>query len=793
MPSSRLPAAILVMSLLAAPTLLAQGANYGAAVAASAQEVFVAEPLNDYAPGAVYLYQPVTAADRWRRSSILNAPSPVNGDRFGSSLALDGNRLVVGAPAADSGRGAAFLYVRDNAGAWHSRGKLVAEDGTAKTGLGGRVALSGDLAAATASGGDSAAGVVYLFRRSGDNWTQIGRLSSWEATKVDAFGSAIALQGDQLFVGASQADSSRGEVFVFQPDSTGKWTQAAKLKPARLDVRARVGNSLAVSGKELFVGAPGAMRTGEVFVFKADSTGNWTESERLLPFSGAINQSFGSSIAVAGREVWVGAPGLSRNLGGVYRMTRDSAGMWTGSTAMMAPGAKMGDRLGYGGAIALAGRHAVIVEGSADFGEGKAVLLSRGTTGAFTADLTVVGESKGLSAIKGNRVECTRGSANIFGCNATALMSFMPVRDIGGARGIEINDIWGWTDPATRREYALVGRLDGTSFVDVTDPLNPRYLGNLPKTERANSAIWRDIKVYKHYAFIVSDGAGEHGMQILDLDKLGRVRGGPVTFTEDAHYDRIHSAHNIVIDTLSGYAYAVGSSSGGETCGGGLHMIDIRDPLHPAFAGCFADPTTGRAGTGYIHDAQCTMYHGPDQKYQGRELCFSAAETALSIADVTDKSHPSAISHTAYPNVGYAHQGWLTADQKYFYMDDELDELQGKVEGTRTLIWDVSSLTDPVLAGQYVSQDHAIDHNLYVVGDSVYQSNYLSGLRVLDISNRTAPREVAYFDTVPVGEDVAEFGGSWSNYPFFTSGTIIVTSMKEGLFLLRTSPAALTP
>jgi choice-of-anchor B domain-containing protein len=222
-------------------------------------------------------------------------------------------------------------------------------------------------------------------------------------------------------------------------------------------------------------------------------------------------------------------------------------------------------------------------------------------------------------------------------------------------------------------------------------------------------------------------------------------------------------------------------------------MVDIRDQLHPKFAGCFSDPQTGRQGTGYSHDVQCVVYRGPDAKYQGREICIGANETALSIADVTDKAHPVAISRGPYPNVAYAHQGWLTEDQRYFYQDDELDEMQGLVTGTRTNIWDLSDLSNPVLAGQYVSENHAIDHNLFIVGNTMYQSNYLSGLRVLDITDRLHPKPLGFFDTVPVGEDVPEFGGSWGNYPFFKSGVVAVTSMSEGLFILKKHPTAPVP
>lgn len=214
-------------------------------------------------------------------------------------------------------------------------------------------------------------------------------------------------------------------------------------------------------------------------------------------------------------------------------------------------------------------------------------------------------------------------------------------------------------------------------------------------------------------------------------------------------------------------------------------MIDVRSPGNPTFAGCFADTETGRQKTGYTHDAQCVVYRGPDADYQGREICFNASETALGIADVTDKAAPSSISVASYPNVGYTHQGWLTDDHAYFYINDELDEINGSVEGTRTLVWDVTDLDDPILVREHFGTTASSDHNLYVKGDRMYQSNYVSGLRVLDISDPENPVEVGYFDTVSAGENEPGFDGSWSNYPYFESGVIVVTSMKEGLFVLK--------
>ena len=350
------------------------------------------------------------------------------------------------------------------------------------------------------------------------------------------------------------------------------------------------------------------------------------------------------------------------------------------------------------------------------------------------------------------------------------------------------NDLWGWTDPESGREYAIMGRADGTTFVDLSDPGNPVYLGEMPLTEGAIVNMWRDIKVYDNHAFVVADNAGAHGVQVFDLTQLRDVTDPPVTFEPTAHYDGINSAHNIVINEETGFAYVVGASGGGETCGGGLHMIDLSDPKDPTFAGCFADANTGGAGTGYSHDAQCVRYNGPDEEYVGREICLGANENALSIADVTDKDATVALSASSYPNTGYLHQGWITDDHRYFYMNDETDELGGNVSRTRTLVWDIQDLNDPILVKEHFGTTGSSDHNLYVIGDVMYQANYLSGLRILDISDPESPEEMGFFYTVPFGDDNPGFAGAWSVYPYFASGVIIVSSIKEGLFVLRKRP-----
>jgi len=409
------------------------------------------------------------------------------------------------------------------------------------------------------------------------------------------------------------------------------------------------------------------------------------------------------------------------------------------------------------------------------------------TAGTLTAkaNLSVQLTSPVGGPLLGAEIPCQGGTAGPFPCQGVNLLSFLPVSGLGGGTGVTLNDLWGWTDPVTGKEIAIVMRRDGTAFMDLSDPLRPDFLGFMPITPGANPNVWHDVKVYKDHAFIVADGAGPHGMQVFDLRRLREHAGVPRTFTPNTTYTLINSAHNIAINEATGFAYIVGASAGGTTCGGGLHMVNIQNPTTPTFAGCFQDTFTGRASTGYTHDVQCVIYSGPDATYQGREICFGSNETHLSIADVSAKSAPIAISRGTYPAVRYTHQGWLTEDQRYFLINDELDELQAGVGGTRTLVWDVADLDDPVLVGQYLGPNPATDHNHYIRGNRMYASTYQFGLRVVNVGNPLAPTQAGFFDTAPNLANVPGFGGSWSNYPYFASNIIVVTSQEEGLFVLR--------
>ena len=349
----------------------------------------------------------------------------------------------------------------------------------------------------------------------------------------------------------------------------------------------------------------------------------------------------------------------------------------------------------------------------------------------------------------------------------------MPLLSIGGGSGA---DSWGWKDPDTGRYYAIMARSNGTSFIDVTDPEAPVYLGNLPST--TGDRPWRDVKVYANHAFVVADDIEGHGMQVFDLTRLRGGADSPRQFTVDALYDGVGSAHNVAINEDSGYAYIVGADS----CEGGLHMVDIRIPTSPEFAGCFS-------ADGYTHDVQCVTYTGPDSDHQGAEVCFGSNEDSLTVIDVSRKDSPVMLGKADYPLTGYSHQGWLDQDQALFYMGDETDEISYGMN-TRTLMFDVGDLDNPHYAGAHQHANSVIDHNLYVKGNYVYQANYQAGLKILRIEHGEKPglTEVAYFDTSPES-DSRKFTGAWNVFPFFDNGVLLVSDINRGLFILRASLA----
>ncbi len=407
-------------------------------------------------------------------------------------------------------------------------------------------------------------------------------------------------------------------------------------------------------------------------------------------------------------------------------------------------------------------------------------------------------------------VECKKGKADVFPCKGIDLLSFVPMSEfyeeagdhvnapLGGTR--KLSEVWGWANPETGSEFVAVGMFNAVAFFNVTDPYNPAYLGKI-SSDTPQDMVWFDVKSYENFAIITAE-ATPYGMITFDWTRLeGLDQDHARTFSPDGIYGANLTAHNVVVNEESGYAYLVGAgtlagaltSIGGTTagtpygttvaaepCRGGLHAVDISDPTFPVFGGCFATD-------GYTHDAQCVNYEGPDADYAGREICFAYNEDHVFIIDMTLKTAIFEISSFTYDDANYVHQGWLTEDGRHILFNDEGDESAGK--NTTTYVADVSDLDNPVMVGEYDHGTTSIDHNNYILDGLAYQSNYTTGLRVVDLAGiETADLEtIAFFDTYP-SHDSPVFLGTWGNYPYLPSGNIVISGGSEGLFIVRLSP-----
>ena len=797
----------IVFGALATAAPLAAQDGFGAAVLAPpGDEILVLKPTFGRGPASVLVFE--RGDGGWSQVQEVWSAGSLLGESFGRTMAAaEGGFLAAsGDPQVMFG---AYGFARGADGAWAEAGTLPLRSEAAAAASApeemsmGRVmailqppprvvAADGEVALVSAPGADGAGTAVRVYARDGDGaWSAAGLLEAGDLRATARYGAAMAVRGGFAAVGAPGQGTS-GAVYVFSRGADGAWNREAALESAAAGRGAGLGSSLLFIGEdELAVGAPSADGSvGRVVLFARGADGDWVEGAMLAPHASGPGQRFGTALAAAGDELLVGAPDAADGRGRVDAFTRadpdgDAAGEWRAARSFAPEGADLVG--GFGSALALRPGLAVVGSPRSEGGAGLTAVYESDGAGAWSGPAWLRASTP-PAAVTSAEVRCEEDEAAGFACSEVDLQAYLPLASIGAEPGERVSDAWGWTDPETGREYGLVGRSGGAAIVDVTDAVNPVYLGVIP----ANRSGARDLKVYADHLFFTGDGAGAHGLIVFDLTRLRDVTDPPVEFAPDLRWDEIGSAHNLIIDTDAGTAFTVSTSGDGHTCGGGLVMIDIRQPLAPEFAGCFTD-TEGLIFQGRTHDAQCLIYDGPDTDYRGRELCFASNETALRIVDVTDKANPTPISAAAYPGVAYIHQGWLSDDRRYFYLDDELDELVGTTERTKTIVWDVTDLDDPVAVADYYGPNNATDHNLYVKGDRMYQANYQAGFRVVDISDPENPREVGFFDTTPYGADPPGFNGAWTAFPYFESETVLVTSMLEGVFLLKPRRTELVP
>jgi choice-of-anchor B domain-containing protein len=408
-----------------------------------------------------------------------------------------------------------------------------------------------------------------------------------------------------------------------------------------------------------------------------------------------------------------------------------------------------------------------------------------------SARLGIVDDSPAdaLQATASAAETCIQGTAGQFPCRNVDFLAQIALNQFS-SRPTSAANVWGFVDLNDDREYAVVGLSNGTAVVEVTDPANPREIVTIP----GNSSSWREVKIhqfveavsnsYRAYAYITTE-APESGLQVIDLGGLPATATLVATLSDTGsqhtpYISNIDYATNVALPGTDAFLYLAGS----DVAGGAWRGYSLANPALPQLI------ATAPPGTEYVHDAtsllitdartsQCGIGHDPCEVY----VDFN--EDSVDLWDVTDKAAPVRLSSTTYSDASYTHSGWPTADQRHIFVHDETEEIFG---GIRTQIYtmNVDDLRNPFIVASYQGPDTTTDHNGYVKDGFLYVSHYRRGLVVFDASDPLELKEVASFDSflAPVSNS-AGTDGAWGVYPFFPSGTVVVSDISNGLFVLR--------
>ncbi len=322
-----------------------------------------------------------------------------------------------------------------------------------------------------------------------------------------------------------------------------------------------------------------------------------------------------------------------------------------------------------------------------------------------------------------------------------------------------INDVWGWA--GNNKEYALVGVNSGFSVVDVTNPNNPVQL----YFRAGANSIWRDIKTWQNFAYVVHDNfaGNSDGIMIVDLNTVGSFNVDvtnffPTVSIEGTSYT-YSRAHNIYIDE-NGILYVFGSNAGV----GGALMFDLKpNPKNPLYLGAY--------NQFYFHDGVA----------RGDTLWGAAILNGLfDIVNVNNKALPFSMATQSTPNF-FTHNIWFSDDNKTVFTTDEKTNAYVAAYDVSDL--DNITLLDTVKSLLAVNND-VIPHNTHFYKNFLVTSYYTSGLQIVDATLPDVLVETAYFDTSPLTGD--GFEGAWGAYPYLPSEVILVTDRQEGLFILST-------
>lgn len=322
----------------------AVGAVFGYDVAVSGQTIVVSAPERAGAGprrSGVYVYELVAGV--WAQTAKLTVEDPQTTDQFGVSVDISGDSIVIGADGADREpftalQGTAYVFVRTGQ-QWQLQQKLFATDGATYDNFGGSVAIEGDRVLVGCIGSDNGnasphfnSGAAYVFERVGTQWTQRSKLTANDGLQSDFFGSEVALSGDVVVAGAPSARNgivaNQGAAYVFESNGSNVWTQVSKLIATDgVDNEYFSSAGIAISASTIWIGLPGHAVNGEymgaAYSFRRDADTLWTQRSRIEPFDGVPGQYFGASIASDRNTTMVGATIHDSSRGAVYVLFSD--------------------------------------------------------------------------------------------------------------------------------------------------------------------------------------------------------------------------------------------------------------------------------------------------------------------------------------------------------------------------------------------------------------------------------------------------------------------------------------
>ena len=275
--------------------------GFAQAVAVSDGNVFIGEPQNVHRAGVVYVFS--QSEDEWTAQAELMASGGKIEDRFGTTLSVDGDHILIGAPGLNSNDGAAFLFEYVD-GSWSETGRLALPNVGSGSQFGQSVIIHDNHAFVGAPNYNEEVGAVFVYQRGEDGWTQSAAIMSPDTTGESGFGSNLAFDGSDLVISAPQLGS--GAVYIYSQEEDS-WSEKAMLTNNQAGSRARFGSAMAMRDGHLFVGSPREnTATGVVYHYRQDEeSGSWYQSGRLMAFDGAPRYLFGSSIARTDAGLWI--------------------------------------------------------------------------------------------------------------------------------------------------------------------------------------------------------------------------------------------------------------------------------------------------------------------------------------------------------------------------------------------------------------------------------------------------------------------------------------------------------